>query len=118
MTMLRTSGNPSVTWMFKNQSNTAHTVAGALTLTPGDAANQRQNITANITSLVCALSATYPYVIWTITTNGEYTLDLTGWETDGGNSITLTNTGTDSFILYTPDGGTTKFFAKWMEAAA
>lgn len=104
-------------WMFASTTTAAK--SGAVTLTPATAANQISPVTGNITGLTCALSATYPYVIWTTTTDGNgYTLDVTGWKTDGGNSVTLTDTGTDSFVLYTPDGGTTKYFAKWIEAAA
>lgn len=83
--------------------------SGAVTLTPSNGATQKSTITGNVTGLTCALSATYPYIIWEVTTNGiGYTLDLTGYETDGGNAIKLPNTGKAIILLSLSADGTTK----------
>jgi hypothetical protein len=84
--------------------------SGAVTLTPSNGATQKSTITGNVTGLTCALSATYHYLIWEVTTNGDdYTLDLIGYETDGGNAIKLPNTGKAIILLSLSADGTTKY---------
>lgn len=94
-------------WMFTTHDNGSQ--SGAVTLTTSNGATQKSTITGNITGLTCALSTTYPYLVWEVTTNGiGYTLDLTGYETDGGNAITLPDTGKAIIILSLSADGSTK----------
>lgn len=95
-----------VEWMFTAYDNGSQ--SGAVTLTPANGAMQKSAITANITGLTCALSATYPYIVWELTTDGSYTIDLTGYETDGGNAITLPDTGKCIITLSLSADGSTK----------
>jgi len=94
-------------WMFSTKDN--GNVSGAVTITPTNGSRQKAAVTGNVTGLTCDLSATYPYVILSITTDGAYTLDLMGWETDGGEAITLPDTGKCILTLMLDADGTTKY---------
>jgi hypothetical protein len=59
--------------------------------------------------LICNLTNTYPSIIWEVTTDGTYAMDLTGWETDGGLAIELPATGKAIITLYLSADGTTKY---------
>lgn len=83
--------------------------SGAVTIDPSLGHKQSMAVTGNITGLTCALSADYPDLIVEITTNGDYTLDLTGWETDGGFDILLPNAGTCIIVLSLGADGATKY---------
>jgi hypothetical protein len=96
-----------VHWQLNAYSNGNQ--SGAVTITPANGARQASTITGNITGLTCALSTSYPYVIWEITTDGAHSLDLTGWETDNGTAITLPDTGKAVLVLQLSTDGTTKY---------
>lgn len=94
-------------WMFARYDNGNQ--SGALTLDPSKGATQKSTITGNITGVTCGLSTTYPYMIWDITTSGNgYTFDATGFVTDGGDSITLPNTGKARLLFSLDINGVTK----------
>ena len=100
-------GGNMVAWQFAAHNNGSQ--SGAVTLTPSNGATQESVITGNITGITCALSATYPYVVWDITTDGnDYTLDATGFVTDGGDAITLPDTGKARLLFSLDADGTTK----------
>lgn len=94
-------------WMFATHDNGPQ--SGAVTLTPSNGATQESAITGNITGITCALTATYPYLVWDIETDGDsYTLDATGFVTDGGNAITMPDTGKARLVFSLDADGTTK----------
>ena len=83
--------------------------SGAVTIDPSLGHRQKMAVTGNITGLTCALSADYPDVIVEITTDGDYTIDLSGWKTDGGFGILLPNAGTCVIVLTLSADGVTKY---------
>jgi hypothetical protein len=83
--------------------------SGAVTIDPSLGHRQSMAVTGNITGLACALSADYPAVVVEITTDGDYTLATTGWETDGGAGIDLPVSGKCIILLFLSADGSTKY---------
>lgn len=97
-----------VSWQFSSYEYPS-AMSGAVTIDPSLAARQAVDIDGNVTGVTIALSATYPWVVVEMTTDGAYTLDLLGWETDDGEAITLPDTGKCQIVFNLGADNSTKY---------